>query len=145
MISPDSAVTAKVADRGQAEFQSFPGWIAGHAANDAQGIAFIEGEHGLTWNALAGRMRQVAAALVVDRVRPGDTVAILGHPSLAYVECLFGCIAARACAVPVAITASVDTVAAILHDCAANIMCVDGQRLGAVELRDELPRSSPDW
>jgi long-chain acyl-CoA synthetase len=106
-------------------FTSFTEMIAGHAARQPDAVAFIEGDRTLDWRRLHAHALTVARALADDGVAAGDHVAILGHPSLPYVECLFGSVAARACVVPLPVSASADTLGAMLADCDARAVFVD--------------------
>ena len=112
-------------DRDSRDFVSFTELIAAHAAANPAGIAFTEGDASLTWHALSGRVRRVACALGEAGIRAGDKVAILAHPSLDYVQCLFGAIAARACVVPLAVSASVEALEAMLADSGAKMLFAD--------------------
>ena len=107
------------------DFAPFTDLIATHAAANPAGIAFAEGDASLTWHALFGRVRRVACALGEAGIRAGDKVAILAHPSLDYVQCLFGAIAARACVVPLAVSASVEALEAMLADSGAKMLFAD--------------------
>jgi long-chain acyl-CoA synthetase len=106
-------------------FTPFPVLIAAHAQTRPQGIAFQVDERSLDWKTLHEHTRQVARALVQGGLCPGDRVALLGAASLAYVECLFGTVAARACVVPLPMSASVDTLEALLADCGARVLFLD--------------------
>ncbi len=109
------------------DFMSFTDLIAAHATADPEGIAFSDGVESLTWKGVAAQVRQVACALREAGIRPGDKVAILAHPSLDYVQCLFGTVAARACVVPLAISASVEALEAMLADSGAKMLFVDAE------------------
>ncbi|MES2184888.1 MAG: AMP-binding protein [Pseudomonadota bacterium] len=106
-------------------FTPFHGMIAAHAASQPGGTAFLEGDRALDWKTLHLRVGQVARALVAGGVAPGDHVAILGFPSLPYAECLFGAVAARACVVPLVVSASAETLAVMLADCDAKMVFLD--------------------
>jgi long-chain acyl-CoA synthetase len=106
-------------------FISFLQMIAANADRDPQGIAFSEADRSLNWQTLHERVVQVGRALAASRVAPGDKVAVLGFPSLPYVECLFGAIAARACVVPLPVSASAETLEAMLTDCDAKLLFLD--------------------
>ncbi|MBE7369029.1 class I adenylate-forming enzyme family protein [Ramlibacter pallidus] len=106
-------------------FTPFSDTIAAHAAARPDAVAFhVEGRT-LDWRTLHARVVQVAQALVAGGVAPGDRVAVLGGASLAYVECLFGIVAARACVVPLPVSASVETLEALLADCDARLLFLD--------------------
>jgi long-chain acyl-CoA synthetase len=116
MTNPDDSLQA---------FTPFADIIAAHARTRPDAIAFhVEGRT-LDWRTLHGRVLEVARALLRDGIAPGDRVALLGSASLAYVECLFGIIAARACVVPLPVSASVETLEALLADCEARLLFVD--------------------
>ena len=107
------------------DFLSFPDQIAKYAAADPTGMAFTEAGNSLTWKTLSERVNQVGRVLAAAGIRAGDKVAILAHPSLDYVECLFGSIAARACVVPLAVSASVESLQAMLDDSGAKFLFAD--------------------
>jgi long-chain acyl-CoA synthetase len=106
-------------------FTPFSEIIAAHARAQPQATAFeVEGET-LDWHTLHRRVTQVAHALVRGGVAPGDRVALLGGASLAYVECFFGIVAARACAVPLPVSASAATLRSLLEDSGAKLLFLD--------------------
>ena len=106
-------------------FVSFPEAIAAHAASAPDEIAFRVDAHVLDWKTLDAHVREVASALLANGVQPGDRVALLGAASLAYVECLFGAIAARACAVPLPVSASANALERMIADSGAKLLLVD--------------------
>lgn len=106
-------------------FNSFTEIIGAHARAQPEAEAFvIEGES-IDWRTLHRRVVQVAHALARSGVAPGDRVALLGAASLAYVECFFGIVAARACVVPLPVSASRETLQALLADCDAKLLFLD--------------------
>lgn len=108
-------------------FHSFTEILAAHARVQPQATAFaVEGET-VDWQALHRRVVQVAHALARSGIAPGDRVALLGGASTAYVECLFGIVAARACVVPLPVSASAATLQALLADCDAKLLFLDPQ------------------
>lgn len=106
-------------------FTPFPDLIAGHARSRPDAIAIQVEDGALDWTTLHRRIGRVARALVRSGIAPRDRVAILGAPSLAYVECLLGTVAARGCVVPLPVSASIETLEALLADCAAKMLFVD--------------------
>jgi acyl-CoA synthetase (AMP-forming)/AMP-acid ligase II len=122
-----------------AGFIPFQDMIAAHAARNPGGIAFSIDESALSWQVLHERVTQVAGALAASGVEPGDMVAVLGLPSLAYVECLFGIVAARACVVPLPVSASTDTLEVMLADCGAKLLFIDPAT------GDEMARMAERW
>jgi long-chain acyl-CoA synthetase len=106
-------------------FISFTDLIAAHAARQPDAAAFVEGDRVLDWKTLHAHVLAVARALMDGGVAVGEHVAILGYPSLAYLECLFASVAARACVVPLPVSASADTLGAMLADCDARTVFLD--------------------
>lgn len=108
-----------------AGFTPFHALVAEHARTRPDAIALQVEERALAWRALHERVTRVARALVQDGIAPGERVALLGAASLAYFECFFGIVAARACVVPLPVSASVETLEALLADCDARLLFVD--------------------
>lgn len=115
-------------------FVSFPAAIAAHAASNPQGMAFQVGDDALNWTTLNDRMSQVAAALLAGGVQPGDRVAMLGAASLPYIECFFGTIAARACVVPLPLSANLDALDRMITDSGARLLFINPD-IGAETVR----------
>lgn len=107
------------------DFTPFPAIVSAHAHARPDAIAFQVEDCALDWRSLHERMVRVAQALVRSGVAPGDRVAVLGAPSLAYAECLLGIVAARGCVVPLPVSASVETLEALLADCDARLLFID--------------------
>ncbi len=129
-----------------AAFVSFADTIAAHAAARPDAVAFRVGERSRDWRGLHRHAQQVARRLLALGLAPGARVAILGPPSLAYLECLFGSVAARACVVPLPASASAATLAAMLADCDARAVFVDpavGAGLAAMVEAFAAPRGVP--
>jgi long-chain acyl-CoA synthetase len=112
-------------DPQDAAFTPFADIIAAHAQARPKAVAFQVEDQALDWKTLHAHVDQLGRALVGSGIAPGDRVAILGAPSLAYVECLFGTIAARGCIVPLPVSASVETLEALLADCDAKLLFLD--------------------
>lgn len=111
-------------DHGTA-FTPLPDFIATHASTRPEATAVQVDARTLDWRTLHAHVGQVARALLREGISPGNRVALLGAASLAYVECLFGIIAVRACVVPLPVSASVETLEALLADCEAKLLFVD--------------------
>lgn len=107
------------------DFVPFPEAIASHAASNPEGAAFQVDDLAMNWKTLHERVTQVAHALVAAGVKPGDRVALIGLASLAYIECFFATIAARACVVPLPVSASMAALEAMLQDSGAKVLLVD--------------------
>ncbi len=120
-------------------FVPFIDMIAAHAASNPHGIAFREGDRTVAWLPLHERVMQVTRALQASGVVPGDKVALLGLPSTAYVECLFGAVTARACVVPLPVSASVETLEAMIADSGSRLLFLDPPTGdGVAEMADRL-------
>jgi long-chain acyl-CoA synthetase len=114
------------------EFVPFPAAIAAQAAVHPDRAAFRVDDSPVNWKTLHERVTQVARALQKGGVAPGDRVALVGAASLAYIECFFGIIAARACAVPLPASASPAALETMLLDSGARILFVDPDTGAAV-------------
>lgn len=109
----------------EARFTPFPEIIAAHARAQPEAQAFVVEGESLDWRTLHRNVVQVAQALARSGIAPGERVALLGGASLAYVECFFGIVAARACVVPLPVSASAATLQALLADCDAKLLFLD--------------------
>lgn len=99
--------------------------FAAHAQAHPDAIAIRVEDAVLDWRSFHARIGAVARALVRAGIAPGDRVALLGAPSLDYVECFFGIVAARGCAVPLPVSASAGTLQALLADSGAKLLFAD--------------------
>jgi acyl-CoA synthetase (AMP-forming)/AMP-acid ligase II len=71
----------------------------------------------------------VAAGQIAERTQPGDRALLLFHTSLDFIVAFFGCLRAGVIAVPMMVprrTASRDSSAAILADCAPELVITNG-------------------
>lgn len=112
-------------DQDSAGFTPFPALIADHARSRPHDVAFRLDDRLLDWQTLHRRVLDVARSLIAEGVAPGERVALLGAPSLAYVECFFGALAARACVVPLPVSASAETLEALISDSGARLLFLD--------------------
>ena len=106
-------------------FVSFPAAIAAHAAANPGGLAFRVDGHEFDWQTLHVQISQVAAAMVDSGVGAGDRVAMFGAASLSYIACFFGAVAARACVVPLPLSASADALERMVADSGAKLLFFD--------------------
>lgn len=113
-------------------FVPIPAILEAHARTTPDATAFQVDGQVLSWKALHDATRRVARRLERSGVQPGDAVALLGAPSTAYVECLFGALLARACVVPLPSSATPDNLEALLADCEARVLFVDPDAGGAI-------------
>ncbi|HYF21138.1 MAG TPA: AMP-binding protein [Ramlibacter sp.] len=114
---------------------TFQALIAAHGATQPRSIAFHIEAESIDWQTLHEHTTRAAGALIRMGIAPGDRVALLGGASAAYLEGLFGTIAARGCVVPLPVSASTETLQALLADCAAKVLFVDadvGEAIGPI-------------
>jgi long-chain acyl-CoA synthetase len=88
-------------------------------------VAVIERDHvKLSYEQLAERSLHLASALITLGAGPGARVGLLAHNCAAYVELLYACWAAGACAVPINMRLHPKEVAFILDDADVRVMFV---------------------
>lgn len=91
-----------------------------HRSDVAIRIAHDDGsDEFITWPELARRSSHVAHHLQHLGVKPGDRVAIMLEPSLAFYAALFGILKAGAVAVPLFTLFATDAIKVRVHDCNA--------------------------
>jgi long-chain acyl-CoA synthetase len=99
--------------------------IRRHAAARPRAPALTCGESRLDWAGFAAATEEAAAAFQRYGVLPGDRVAIVAAPSLAYVVLFFGGVAAGACMVPIPNRSGAHTLERMVADCGPRILIVD--------------------
>jgi len=104
------------------------------------GLAVIDGEMRLSWNAFADRVARLAGVLRGLGLREGDRVAMLAHNGHRYVEFYFAVPWAGGIFTPLNTRLSVPELAAILRDSGAEILIVDAAHR---HLAPELRRLAP--
>jgi acyl-CoA synthetase (AMP-forming)/AMP-acid ligase II len=109
----------------ESSFIPFHKLIEAQATSNPDGVAFSVEDRSLGWAELRRNAVCVAHALIRSGIAPKDKVAVLGLPSLSYVECIFGIVAARACVVPLPVSASPDSLEAMLADSGAKLLFLD--------------------
>lgn len=75
---------------------------------------------------LAARAERFAARLREAGCQPGDRVAVLGHPSLGWIEIMVGAMFARCAFAPFSTSLSITDLEALLADAAPRIVFADG-------------------
>ena len=111
--------------------------IRRHAAERPRAPVLTCGESRLDWAGFAAAVEQAAAAFRRLDISPGDRVAVLAAPSLAYITLFFGGVAAGACMVPMPNKSGAGTLERLIADCGPRILIVDA---AAVEtLADRRP------
>jgi long-chain acyl-CoA synthetase len=103
--------------------------IRRHAAERPRAPALTCGESRLDWPGFAASVERAAAAFARHGVSPGDRVAIVAAPSLAYVMLFFGGVAAGACMVPMPNKSGARTLERLIADCGPRILIVDAAAL----------------
>ncbi len=71
-------------------------------------------------------MDRIAAALQRDGVKQGQAVAIIGRQSLEYAVVFLGTLRAGCVAAPLAPSSTPESLAAMVADCGAPVVFVDG-------------------
>ena len=99
--------------------------IRRHAAERPRAPALTCGDNRLDWADFAAAAEQAAAAFQRHGILPGDRVAIVAAPSLAYVTLFFGGVAAGACMVPMPNKSGARTLERLIADCGPRILIVD--------------------
>ena len=108
--------------------------IRRHAAERPRAAALTCGESRLDWAGFAAAVAQAAAAFARHGISPGDRVAIVAAPSLAYVMLFFGGVAAGACMVPMPNKSGARTLERLIADCAPRILIVDAAAVETLRL-----------
>jgi acyl-CoA synthetase (AMP-forming)/AMP-acid ligase II len=107
-----------------ADFVSFPAMIRQHAATTPDRAAFVCDGRELGWAALAGTLPRVTAACREMGVQPADKVAFITTISLEALSAFFGVIAAGACTVPLATSATPAALLGMLRNADAKVLVV---------------------
>ena len=86
----------------------------------------------LTYGEIAAGSARVAHELVARGIRPGDRVAIMLEPSLAFYDAVFGAIKAGAIAVPLFTLFGPDGVRLRVEDCAPRLLLTNAEKAVAI-------------
>jgi long-chain acyl-CoA synthetase len=106
-------------------FASIPDLIASHARERPSQLALLQDERQLDFAQLDRRMDRIAAALQRDGVAPGQCIAICGATSIEYATLFVGALRAGVVVAPLPPSASAESLALMLADCAARLLFVD--------------------
>lgn len=99
------------------------GWIERHAAFQPEKPALLHAGGTLSYAALAGRVRRLAAWLVSEQgLAPGDRVAWLGHNAPEQIELLFACTRAGCVLLPLNWRLSTAELETVLQDAAPRLV-----------------------
>ena len=121
------------------EFGTLSALLRAHANERPDNIALIHHDRRLTYGELDGLIDRTATALQRDGVRPGDAVAIAAASSIEYVAAFLGSLRAGAAAAPLAPSSSAASLRAMLADCGAKLVFLDGD-VAAVLADDAIKR-----
>lgn len=121
-------------------FDSLTALLAAHAGTRPDAVALRRGPEAVTYAELASRARHVGHALTAAGVGRGSRVGYYGRTSVAFFETLFGAAAVGAVVVPLNWRLAPPEVAAVLADSATELLVVDPEFAGTVDLaRPDLP------
>ncbi len=113
-------------------FAFLPDLIAQHAARAPQRLALQHGDTSLSYGALDAAMDRAGAALQRDGVQPGEAIALCGLSSAAYVIAFLAALRVGVAAAPLAPSSTPQQVLAMLDDCAAKRIFLDGDSQAAL-------------
>jgi acetyl-CoA synthetase len=86
----------------------------------------------ISYRELADRSSQVAHFLLAHQIKPGDRVAVMLEPSLAFYACLFGIMKMGAIAVPLFTLFGPDGLQLRIQDCAPAMLLTNEEKIGVV-------------
>src|SRR5260221_553434 len=110
------------------------------AARTAVIVVRADGDDGiLTYGEIAAQSARFAHYLVEQGIRPGDRVAIMLEPSLAFYVGLFGAIKAGAIAVPLFTLFGPDGVRLRVEDCAPRLLLTNPAKASVADALPDLP------
>ena len=109
-----------------------------HAADDPDRIAVIVvnakgGEQSITFRQLASVSNRFANFLVAEGIKPGDRIAVMLEPSLAFYATIFGAIKTGAIAVPLFTLFGHDGIRLRVDDCKPRILVTNPEKATASE------------
>jgi acyl-CoA synthetase (AMP-forming)/AMP-acid ligase II len=114
------------------DFATLPDIIHEHARERGGKTAVADAEGSYTYAELDAMMDRVAAALQRDGVEQGQSVAIISASSIAYAAVFLGTLRAGCVAAPLAPSSTPEALAAMIVDCGAPIVFLDGDNQAAI-------------
>jgi acyl-CoA synthetase (AMP-forming)/AMP-acid ligase II len=114
------------------DFATLPDIISEHARERGDKTAVADTEGSFSYAELDAMMDRVAAALERDGVEQGQSVAIISTSSIAYAAVFLGTLRAGCVAAPLAPSSTPEALAAMIADCGAPIVFVDGDNQAAI-------------
>ena len=109
------------------DFATLPDIIREHAKERGSKTAVADADGSYTYAELDAMMDRVAAALQRDGVEQGQSVAIISASSTAYAAVFLGALRAGCVAAPLAPSSTPEALAAMIADCGAPIVFLDGE------------------
>jgi acyl-CoA synthetase (AMP-forming)/AMP-acid ligase II len=107
------------------DFGTIPALIRAHAERQPDHVALALGERRVTYRALDRMMDQVAAGLLRDGIKPGDTVAICAATMPEYAAVFFGALRAGAAVAPLPPSAAAESLLGMFEDSGAKHFFID--------------------
>lgn len=107
-----------------------------HASNGNTAVVVARSDHPdeiISYRTLAERSSQVAHFLVAHQVKPGDRVAVMLEPSLAFYACIYGIMKMGAIAVPLFTLFGPDGLQLRIQDCAPAMLITNEEKIGIVD------------
>lgn len=120
------------ADLLTSDFATLPDILRAHATERGDKIAVADANATLTYGELDALMDRIAAALQRDGVDQGRSVAIIASASVEYAAVFMGTLRAGCAAAPLAPSSTPESLAAMVMDCGAPIVFVDGENATAI-------------
>lgn len=114
------------------DFATLPDIISEHARERGDKTAVADTEGSFSYAELDAMMDRVAAALEQDGVEQGQSVAIISTSSIDYAAVFLGTLRAGCVAAPLAPSSTPEALAAMIADCGAPIVFVDGDNQAAI-------------
>lgn len=114
------------------DFATLPDIIREHAKERGGKTAVADAAGSYTYADLDAMMDRVAAALQRDGVEQGQSVAIVSASSIAYAAVFLGTLRAGCVAAPLAPSSTPEALAAMIADCGAPVVFLDGDNQAAI-------------
>ena len=114
------------------DFATLPDIIREHARERSSKTAVADAEGSYSYAELDAMMDRVAATLQRDGVEQGQSVAIISASSIAYAAVFLGTLRAGCVAAPLAPSSTPEALAAMIADCGAPIVFLDGENEAAI-------------
>lgn len=106
-------------------FVDLPQLIRGHAAQNPDGIAVIDGDRVTDWVQFGDAVGRAATLLGKLGVRPGDVVASLAGTSTEHIVIYMATLSVGACMAPLPVGAHIDALRGMARDCGAGVIFAD--------------------